>query len=396
MAVTFLGPAKLIEVPISGRHKTMSSQQPQSVAVWIPFLMTAMISLIFGLLASLWRLGVSFGEYNPTISQLHGPLMVSAFLGTLIGIERAVSWKSVFAALAPIAAGLGIIAVALFPQSRYPLALFILSAISLTILFVQVGIQFKARHLLVMGLGAAQWLVGNVLWFAGIPFHYIVPWWMGFLVFTIVGERLELNRLLPQSFRATLMFWSGVVLMIGGTAVLPLSLSLGIRIIAVGWILAGVWLLQHDITRHTIKTTGLSRFIAVSLIAGYVWMIIGGAIALWKGLPSAGFYYDAILHTIFVGFVFSMIFGHAPIIFPAILKLKIVYQPYFYGHLLLLHAGLLVRVWGDLVHSLYWKQVGGVINVIAVLLFLGATASSVILGAIQRKRQSAVKSHVPS
>ena len=374
----------------------MSSQQPQSVAVWIPFLLTAMVSLIFGLLASLWRLGVSFGEYNPTIAQLHGPLMVSAFLGTLIGIERAVSWKSIFAALAPIASGIGIIAVALFPHSRYPVGLFILSATALTILFIQVGLQFKARHLLVMGLGAAQWMIGNIFWFMGFSFHFIVPWWMGFLVFTIVGERLELNRLLPQSFRATLMFWSGVILMILGTAILPLAFSTGIGVIACGWILAGIWLLQHDITRHTIKTTGLSRFIAVSLIAGYVWMIIGGIIAFWKGLPTGGFYYDAILHAILVGFVFSMIFGHAPIIFPAILKLKIVYQPYFYGHLLLLHVGLLIRIGGDLLHSLYWKQVGGVINVIAVLVFLGATASSVLLGIIQHKRQTTVQTHVHS
>lgn len=364
----------------------MKSQQPQTVAIWIPFLVTAVVSLILGLLASLWRLGVSVGTYHPTIAQLHGPLMVSAFLGTLIGIERAVSWKSVFAALAPIASALGIVMVALFPHSRYPIGGFILSAVALTVLFIQVGLKFKARHLLVMGLGAAQWLVGNVLWFGGVSFHYLVPWWMGFLILTIVGERLELNRLLPQSFRATLMFWSGIMFMIGGTGLLPLSLTSGIRIIAVGWILTGIWLLQHDITRHTIKTTGLSRFIAVSLIAGYGWMIIGGLIALWKGLPSGGFYYDAILHTILVGFVFSMIFGHAPIIFPAILRLKIIYQPYFYGHLVLLHLGLVIRVGGDLAHALFWKQVGGVLNVVAVLLFLGATASSVVLGALQRKQ----------
>ncbi len=374
----------------------MKSQQPQTVAIWIPFLVTAMVSLIFGLLASLWRLGVSLGTYHPTIAQLHGPLMVSAFLGTLIGIERAVSWKSVFAALAPIASALGIVMVALFPHSWYPIGGFILSAVALTVLFIQVGLKFKARHLLVMGLGAAQWMVGNILWFSGVSFHYLVPWWMGFLILTIVGERLELNRLLPQSFRATLMFWSGVMFMIGGAGLLPLSLTSGIRVIAIGWILTGIWLLQHDITRHTIKTTGLSRFIAVSLIAGYGWMIIGGLIALWKGLPSGGFYYDAILHTILVGFVFSMIFGHAPIIFPAILRLKIIYQPYFYGHLVLLHLGLVIRVGGDLAYALFWKQVGGVLNVVAVLLFLGATASSVVVGALRRKQSDPSHLHRPA
>ena len=368
--------------------------QQNPVAVWIPFLVTAMISLIIGLLASLWRLGVNLGTYEPTIAQLHGPLMVSAFLGTLIGIERAVSWKSVFSALAPISSAMGIIAVALFPHSHWPLLLFVISAAALTVLFFQVGWQFKARHLIVMGLGAVHWLVGNAMWFAGVAFPKLVLWWMGFLMLTIVGERLELNRLLPQNLKATLMFWTGIAFMIVGMVITPIHFTLGVRGIALGWILAGIWLLRHDITRHTIKSTGLARFIAVSLIAGYVWMVIGGLIALWKGLPPAGFYYDAILHTILVGFVFSMIFGHAPIIFPAILKLKIVYQPYFYGHLFLLHLGLVIRVAGDLIHSVYLKQIGGVINVIAVLVFLMATASSVILGA--RKQSKPTKTSTPT
>jgi len=368
--------------------------QRNSVAVWIPFLVTAMISLIVGLLASLWRLGVNLGTYEPTIAQLHGPLMVSAFLGTLIGIERAVSWKSVFSALAPISSAMGIIAVALYPHSHWPLLLFVISAAALTVLFFQVGWQFKARHLLVMGLGAIHWLVGNALWFSGTPFPKLVLWWMGFLMLTIVGERLELNRLLPQNIKATLMFWAGILFMIIGTLFTPIHFTLGVRVVALGWILAGIWLLRHDITRHTIKSTGLARFIAVSLISGYVWMILGGIIALWAGLPSGGFYYDAILHTILVGFVFSMIFGHAPIIFPAILKLKIVYQPYFYGHLFLLHLGLVIRVAGDLIHSVYLKQIGGVINVIAVLVFLMATASSVILGA--RKQSKPTKTSTPT
>ncbi len=367
----------------------MSSQsQHKSVLVWVPFLITAMLSLIFGLLASLWRLGLSIGSYNPTLAQLHGPLMVSAFLGTLIGIERAVSWKSFIATLAPVSSAMGIILVAFFPHERWPLVLFIISAGALFILFVQVGLQFKARHLLVMGLGALQWLIGNILWAAAIPFHFIAPWWIGFLVLTIVGERLELNRLLPHTFRATLLFWIGIALIILGMAFTPLRFHLAIRLVAVGWIAVGVWLWQHDIARHTIKTRGLSRFIAVSLMAGYAWMVIGGSIALWQGLPSGGFYYDAILHTILVGFVFSMIFGHAPIIFPAILKLKIVYQPYFYGHLALLHVGLVIRILGDVTHSLPLKQWGGIMNVVAVLLFLAATASSVFIGTRQQRNKT--------
>src|SRR5699024_7964978 len=55
-------------------------------------------------------------------------------------------------------------------------------------------------------LGAASWLIGNLIWLFGAPFSYIVPWWLGFLVLTIAGERLELSRLLPPSQAAQKVF----------------------------------------------------------------------------------------------------------------------------------------------------------------------------------------------
>jgi len=37
-----------------------------------------------------------------------------------------------------------------------------------------------------------------------------------------------------------------------------------------------------------------------------------------------------VLHSIFVGFTISMIFGHAPIILPAVLNRMLPYHPSFY------------------------------------------------------------------
>ena len=61
---------------------------------------------------------------------------------------------------------------------------------------------------------------------------------------------------------------------------------------------------------------------------------------------SAGPIYDAILHALFLGFTFGMIFGHAPIIFPAVLGRPLPYRPAFYLHLILLQATLLLRIGG--------------------------------------------------
>src|SRR5690606_17708518 len=48
------------------------------------------------------------------------------------------------------------------------------------------------------------------------------------------------------------------------------------------------------------------------------------------------------------GFVFSMIFAHAPIILPAVSGRAVAYSPVFYSNLALLHASLVVRIAGDL------------------------------------------------
>ena len=113
----------------------------------------------------------------------------------------------------------------------------------------------------------------------------------------------------------------------------------------------------------------------------YVWLGVGGAL-MWRfGSVLAGPYYDAMLHTVFVGFVFAMIFAHAPIILPAILgRTTSPYRPALYVPLLLLHASLLLRVVGDLGGWWPGRQWGGLLNVLAVLLFLITMARGLLRG----------------
>jgi len=82
------------------------------------------------------------------------------------------------------------------------------------------------------------------------------------------------------------------------------------------------------------------------------------------------------LHTVFVGFVFSMIFGHALIIIPAVMGVKLRYTPIYYLPLGLLHLSLLLRVAGDLFLWFPVRQWGGLLNEVAVLLFLALVVFS--------------------
>jgi hypothetical protein len=64
-------------------------------------------------------------------------------------------------------------------------------------------------------------------------------------------------------------------------------------------------------------------------------------------VQPAGPHYDAVRHTIFIGFVISMIFGHAPIILPAKVGVPISFRPTWYLQLVLLQLSLAMRVLAD-------------------------------------------------
>jgi hypothetical protein len=110
---------------------------------------------------------------------------------------------------------------------------------------------------------------------------------------------------------------------------------------------------------------------AVGLLTGYAWLGFGGLAALVSGVAAPGLVYDATLHAVFLGFVMSMVFAHAPVIFPAILGRPLVYAPRFYAHLVVLHASLILRMVGDLSDVLArWRVWGGLLNAAALALFV--------------------------
>ena len=67
-----------------------------------------------------------------------------------------------------------------------------------------------------MALGVVLWAVGNGLWWVGWPVAQVVPWWSGFLVLTIAGERLELSRMLRLSVPQQVLFLVAVSLVLAG------------------------------------------------------------------------------------------------------------------------------------------------------------------------------------
>jgi hypothetical protein len=168
----------------------------------------------------------------------------------------------------------------------------------------------------------------------------------------------------------------------------------GIRLLGAGLMALACWLASYDIARRTVRQRGLTRFMAVCLLAGYVWLCAGGAMAAATGVAAPGLRYDAMLHAVFLGFVMSMVFAHAPVIFPAVLGIPLQYRQFFYGHVAVLHASVLLRVLGDLVPGLAGlRPWGGLFNAVALLLFVfnmaGALASAPLQRALDAIRATA-------
>lgn len=343
----------------------------------LPLLAMGMVALLAGLWAGLSRLGWDIPLLRPTLPAVHGPLMVSGFLGTLISLERAVALGCRWAYAAPLLSGLG--GLGLMAGLHHPAAQLLIlgGSLGLVAIFLAIIHRRPAVYTMTMGLGALLWLTGNLLWFAGRPVSHIVFWWAGFLAVTIAGERLELARLqqLSRINRSTFLLALGILL--AGLTSMNSSFEWGVRIVGAGLTGLALWLGLHDIARRTIRQIGLTRFIAICLLSGYVWLGLSGLLALVFGGVAAGPRYDATLHAFFLGFVFAMIFAHAPIIFPAVLGAPMTFRPLFYAHVVLLQTTLLLRLLGDLTLWPAGRQVGGLLNAAALLWFLANTVVSI-------------------
>lgn len=344
----------------------------------LPFLILSILALLAALWAGLMRLGWGLPALTPSLALAHGPLMVSGFLGTLIPLERAVAMKQKWMYLPPLLAGLGWLVTVLMPSP--PLGPFLLTLASLggvAILAVMTRREF-ALHTVAMLLGMSAWFVGNVLWLFGWQIFQVVFFWQAFLVLTIAGERLELSRVLRPSRQSQILFGGIVAIFLAGILVSMFNLQVGTRLNGAALLFLSLWSIRNDLAwRNLTHKLPLTRYIAWCLALGLTWLGVGGVLSLIFGAQVAGPRYDAALHIVFVGFVISMIFGHAPIIFPAILGAPINFQPSFYIHLVLLHASLALRVIADYANWHALRMWGGLLNEVAILLFIGMTVYSI-------------------
>lgn len=360
------------------------------IVLHLPLLAIIVAAMVVGIVAGLARLGIEMPTLAMERVGLHGPILAAGVFGTLIALERAVAMRTVMARdwtwadAAPILAGAGTILLLVNGATVPALALLAAGAAVLVVINLEMLRRHPTLDVATMAIGAGFLLLADAAWLAGRAVPLLTPWWMAFLVLTITGERLELARLRVHGRLAHSTFRLAAAVYIVGLLIMVVDAPLGVRISGIGMLALTAWLLRFDIAWLTIRRPGLPRFVAACLLAGYAWLGVAGLIAVANEQIWAGFSYDAYLHAVLLGFVFSMVFGHAPIIFPAILERPIGFHRFAWIPLLLLHLSVALRIVGDVVASQQLRQSAGSLTAAAIAMY-GAV---VVVGLVSASRSA--------
>lgn len=376
------------------RHPTAVRTSAPILATRLALGLVVAGMLATGILGGLLRAGVTMGwatdaAWPGNAVMAHAFLMICAFMGTVIGVERAVALKGRLPFAPPLcsAAAGGLM---LAGQPGPAAVLMVMASVGFLAVNAAVVARQQAAHTALLLTGAMAWFVGNLLYGVGGQGAAVVPWWFSFLVLTISAERLEMTRLMRRRRAAPAMLYACLGCMLGGAAAFVVSPTWGARLYGLSLVALACWLVCFDIARRTVSAHGLSRYMAICLLTGYGWLAVSGMawVATSYGLPMR----DAALHALGLGFIFSMMLGHAPVILPALTRVKLLFGWFFYVPMVLLHLSLLVRLFlGP--SSIQMLRAGAAGNAAAIAVFAGTMAGAAVAWRIKhpgplRTRQS--------
>jgi hypothetical protein len=348
----------------------------------VPLLAGGGLALLGGLYAALLLLGSPLPDTAAGLGAVHGPVMVFGFVGTLVALERAVALRARWAMAAPACSGLGALALLTGVPAIAGQLLLATAAVVLLGVYAALWRRQATLAVLAQAAGALCWYAATLLWLGGFPIEQIVVWLAAFVVATIAGERLELShagRATGRAARSAGWFMVAVAGMLAGAVASVVWPAAGVRLWGLALLGLVGWLAVFDVARHTVHSVRLPRYVAVGLLAGYGWLAVAGLLWAGGGPTLDGPGYDTVTHAVFLGFTMSMIFAHAPVIMPAVLRRPLPYRPLLYAPLALLHLSLAVRVGlGDGAGLVAVWRWAGVANEVAVAGFALCAAVLVI------------------
>src|SRR4029079_13137587 len=156
-----------------------------------PLLALGFVGLLLGVTAGLARLGYRMPDVSSGASAWQVTLMIGAFCGVVIALERAVAIGRYVAYLGPLLGGLGSLAIAFGKPAA---GAWLLLAGSVVLLGASLDVFRRQRALftLTLALGAACWVVGNLAWALGAEVFGVVTWWLAIHLRAMPQQRLEM------------------------------------------------------------------------------------------------------------------------------------------------------------------------------------------------------------
>lgn len=346
--------------------------------------LSALLAFFFAAWGGLLRLQWHFPVARADWISFHGPLMVNGFFGTIITLGRASALKSRIGLAVPFAAALGAWTLLLGGPEGWGAAFFLLASLGYCGLCLDSSKSPFDPYAAFALMGSGGWAWANFMWLEGRPIPQIMAGWQVFFILTISSERLKVI-----GWRATghhrLPPFLGAGLMLAGALWQPFNPTGGLRTVSMGCLVMAFYLLALDATQPSEKMWGWGVFSKACRYSRYGWLLVCAMLGLLVPPIDSGFIYDAFLHSFFLGFVFFMVFNHAPLLLPRILKTPVPFQHVFYLHWSLLHVSLLIRIGGDLLGFTGWRRWGGLLNTLTLLLFALNT-----LWAVRKGRRLAV------
>jgi len=328
----------------AAEHAEPSIAHRRSLALRVPLLAFAAFALVAGLYGGLSRLGLPLGA--PDLINLHGPLLISGLFGTLIGLERAVAIGARWAYAAPAFAGLGTLLLLLGAPTPFGAASYATSALILSAAGLAITLRQPAVFTGTLLFSSLAWFVGNVLWSFGHSLPEVAGWWLAFLVLTIAAERLSLSRLLTPMRGSLPIFLFALGLVLVG-AQNGIRTDSGAILFGSALLVTTGWLLRNDIARFAIRQPGKVRYTAACMLAAYGWLAVAG-LSLMALNAETGLGYELAMHAALIGFVISVLFGHALVVLPAIIGMPANYRSWLYLPLILLNISVALRLGGGL------------------------------------------------
>lgn len=351
-----------------------------------PLAVAAVVALISGVLAGLVRAGWPWAVPGAIVGG-HGPLLAVGFFGTLIGLERAVAVGRPAALAWPALSALSGLAM----LAGHPVAPVLAGAAGIAALLGHGWLFARAKSpdLAVLTLATLALAAGSLGWMLGRPVSEASLGWSAFLVLTIVGERLELTRLLPPRRGRGPALALALGALVLGSLLVPIAPVIGAWARGLALSALGVWLLVYDAVLH-VRAPGAQRYVKTALALGHPWLVAAGPLAVVD--PGSGLLHDAALHAIYVGFVLGMVLAHAPIVLPAVAKVRFTPTRALFVPLALMHASVVARVAGDVGGAPEIRRLATLASALALALF----ALLVVTTLVGQRRTAAGLSLHPS